>query len=239
MYPATAKLSVEADQESETVEVVFPVGVRFCGTVGGWVSWAFVTVRTSVALPVPALFVAVIVTFEVPADAGVPEMRPVAVFTERPDGKPAAPKLVGLFDAVIVYENGLPAVAEAERALVITGWITLFTVTVTVAAVAWLPAASAATAVSACEPFVEPRLFQKTWYGALVTGAPRFAPSSLNWTDATPTLSEAVAETVTEPETVALSAGAVSETVGGVVSDWACVAAFTETDWAETLPAAS
>ena len=46
-----------------------------------------------------------------------------------------------------------------------------------------------------------------------------FAPSSLNCTPATPTLSETVAETVTAaPETVAPVAGAVTETVGGVVS---------------------
>ena len=41
----------------------------------------------------------------------------------------------------------------------------------------------------------------------------------MNWTPATPTLSEAVAESVAaEPETVAPDTGAVSETVGGVVS---------------------
>ena len=48
---------------------------------------------------------------------------------------------------------------------------------------------------------------------------PRLFPSSLNWTPTTPTLSEAVDETVTElPETVELFAGAVKETVGDVVS---------------------
>src|SRR5438445_13893084 len=55
-------------------------------------------------------------------------------------------------------------------------------------------------------------------YGAAVTSAPRFAPSSLNCTPTTPTLSVALAETVTVPATVAPSAGAVIETVGGVVS---------------------
>ena len=44
------------------------------------------------------------------------------------------------------------------------------------------------------------------------------APSSLNWTEATPTLSEAVAETVTVPETVEPEAGAVREMVGAWVS---------------------
>ena len=51
-----------------------------------------------------------------------------------------------------------------------------------------------------------------------MSSAPRFAPSSLNCTPATPTLSDAVAETVTVPPTVAPPAGAVIDTVGGVVS---------------------
>ena len=47
---------------------------------------------------------------------------------------------------------------------------------------------------------------------------PRLAPSSNHWTLATATLSEAFALTVTEPDTVPPAAGAVTETVGGVVS---------------------
>jgi hypothetical protein len=41
---------------------------------------------------------------------------------------------------------------------------------------------------------------------------------SRNCTPATPLLSEATAETVTTPETVEFAAGALIETVGGVVS---------------------
>src|SRR2546421_5792388 len=53
----------------------------------------------------------------------------------------------------------------------------------------------------------------------MVSSAPRLLPSSLNCTPATPTLSDALAETVTEePESVALLLGAVSETVGGLLS---------------------
>ena len=44
------------------------------------------------------------------------------------------------------------------------------------------------------------------------------APSTLNCTLATATLSVAFADTVVTPESVALAAGAVIETVGGVVS---------------------
>ena len=52
----------------------------------------------------------------------------------------------------------------------------------------------------------------------MVSSAPRFWPSSLNWTPLTPTLSEAVAFTATVPDTVAPAAGAVIETFGAVVS---------------------
>ena len=69
-------------------------------------------------------------------------------------------------------------------------------------------------------------------YGDAVSSAPRAAPSSRNCTPATPTLSLAVAETVTaEPETVAPLAGAVIETVGGVVSDGAPPMGVTMSVW--------
>ena len=47
---------------------------------------------------------------------------------------------------------------------------------------------------------------------------PTLPPSTLNCTPATPTLSAAVPESVTVPETAALFAGFVIETVGAVVS---------------------
>jgi hypothetical protein len=47
-------------------------------------------VSVSVALPVPLALVAPSVTVEAPAAVGVPEIRPVAAFNERPDGKPVA-----------------------------------------------------------------------------------------------------------------------------------------------------
>jgi hypothetical protein len=58
-------------------------------------------VNVSVAVPVPPLLVALRVTVEVPAALGVPEIRPVDVFTDNPPGRPVAEKLVGLFVAVI------------------------------------------------------------------------------------------------------------------------------------------
>src|SRR5437867_3634060 len=80
------------------------------------------------------------------------------------------------------------------------------------------PAASRATAVSVWLPLVAVVLVQETEYDAVVSSVPSRAPSSLNCTPATPTLSVAFAVTVTTPETVAAGAGAVIETVGGVVS---------------------
>ena len=51
-----------------------------------------------------------------------------------------------------------------------------------------------------------------------MSSAPRFAPSNLNWTPATPTLSEAVAFKIMVPATVWLLRGEIMETIGGVVS---------------------
>ena len=47
--------------------------------------------KASVALPVPPVFVALMVALEFPAVVGVPEMRPLVEFTVRPAGRPVAP----------------------------------------------------------------------------------------------------------------------------------------------------
>src|SRR2546425_6341288 len=114
----------------------------------------------------------------------------------------------------------------------------LSTVTLTAAAVAVLPAASRATAVRLCAPLLAAVVAHEMAYGAEVSSAPRFAPSSLNWTPTTPTLSVALAETVIVPATVAAAIGAVSETGGGVVSGGARVVKVTSPETAR-LPAAS
>src|SRR5262249_57145350 len=90
-------------------------------------------------------------------------------------------------------------------------------VTVT-AEVLRLPATSRATAVKVCAPLLAAAVFHETEYGALASSAPRAAPSSRNCTPVTPTLSEALAATVTVPDTVAPFDGAVRLTAGGVVS---------------------
>src|SRR2546427_2473565 len=85
----------------------------------------------------------------------------------------------------------------------------LSTVTLTAPGGAVFPAASRAMAVKLWEPLATRVVFHEREYGAAVTSAPRFAPSSLNCTPTTPTLSVALAETVTVPETVAPATGAV------------------------------
>src|SRR5207245_3261116 len=120
--------------------------------------------------------------------------------------------------------------------LVIVGALT--TVTLTAAAVAVLPAASRVMAVRVCTSLLAAVVFHERTYGAVVTSAPRLAPSSLNCTPTTPTLSVALADTVTVPAMVAPADGAVIETVGGVVSGGAAVVNVTSADVAR-LPAAS
>ena len=59
-------------------------------------------VNTTSWLPVSeAALVAVTVVLYVPSAVGVPEIKPVPVFTLKPGGKLVAPKLVGLLVAVI------------------------------------------------------------------------------------------------------------------------------------------
>ena len=111
----------------------------------------------------------------------------------------------------------------------------MLTVTLTTVAVLVLPAASRATAVSVCAAFVAVAVFQLVEYGAAVSSAPRFWPSSLNCTPATPTSSEAVAVTFTDPESVAPWAGAVTDTDGRVES--ALTAALASLDPGPMLPA--
>src|SRR5207245_4878741 len=114
----------------------------------------------------------------------------------------------------------------------------LFSFPRTAAEVAALPAASLATAVTLWLPFALKVAFQDIEYGAVDTSAPRLAPSSLNCTPTTPTLSVALAETVTVPATVAPLTGAVIETVGSVMSTTVSVTVLLVIDPLEaTMPA--
>jgi len=52
--------------------------------------FAGLIVKVKAALPVPPELVALIVTLYVPAVVGVPEIKPVLVFTVKPAGNPVA-----------------------------------------------------------------------------------------------------------------------------------------------------
>jgi len=76
------------------------------------------------ARPVPLAFFAPIMMLVVPTAAGVgtPEMRPLAVLSVRPAGRPDALKLVGPHVAVIMFENTTPTMPVTDSvAFVITG----------------------------------------------------------------------------------------------------------------------
>ena len=70
---------------------------RGWGGGGGDAYTASDSVAVAVALPVVALMV----TLKSSETVGVPLIRPLLVLTDRPAGKPLAPKLVGLLVAVI------------------------------------------------------------------------------------------------------------------------------------------
>src|SRR6185503_19906545 len=130
---------------------------------------------------------------------------------------PATPTLSDALAVTVMVPLTVAPLAGAVM-LTVGAVVSFETVTVTAAAVAVLPAASRATAVSVCVPLLAAVVSQETAYGVVVSSAPRLAPSRRNWTPATPTLSDALTVTVRVPLTVAPVAGAVMLTVGAVVS---------------------
>ena len=72
-------------------------------------------------VPVPLPLVALRVMLNVPTTVGVPEIKPVDVFTVKPAGNGAAPHVLIAWSAVIWYENGTPVVPQAVVGLVILG----------------------------------------------------------------------------------------------------------------------
>jgi hypothetical protein len=100
----------------------------------------------------------------------------------------------------------------------VVSFVVLSTLTVTLALVVELPAASAATALIVWLPLESVVEFSTYANGAAVRLAPAFVPSTRNWTLVTATSSEAAAVTLTLPESLAPAAGEVIATLGGVVS---------------------
>ncbi len=139
---------------------------------------------------------------------------------------PATPTLSDASaDTVTVPDTVLPAAGAVMDTVGAVGSAPC-TVTPTAADVVWLPEPSLARAVSECAPLAAVAVFQLTEYGAVASSAPSTAPSSRNWTPATPTSSAAVADTVTVPDSVLPAEGAERVTVGGTVSTPALTGAF-------------
>jgi hypothetical protein len=93
-------------------------------------------------------------------------------------------------------------------------------------------------ALSTREPLATAVVFQLIDQGADVSADPRSTPSSVNCTLVTPTLSEADADTVTVPLTVAPELGALRLTLGSVLSALLLTVTVRDPD-VVTLPAAS
>src|SRR5439155_9130477 len=142
-----------------------------------------------------------------------------------PSSRNWTPTTPTLSEAPAATVTGPLTVAPAAGAVTVTagGVVSFDTVTVAAAEVVLFPATSRATAVSLWLPLPTAVLSQVTENGEVVSSAPSGVPSNWNCTPTTPTLSEAEAATDTDPDTVAPSAGAVSDTAGGVVSAFATV----------------
>src|SRR5436309_6741516 len=222
--PATPTLS-----EAFAVTVIVPlIVVPFAGevmlTVGGVVSLDTVTVTAAdgAVLPAASRATAVKVCEPLPAVVVSQETEYGAVVSSPPRLAPSSlnwtPTTPTLSDAFAVTLTVPPTVAPFAGDVMLTAGGLLSTVTVTAEDVAVLPAASRATTVRVCEPLVAVVVFHETAYGAVVSSAPRLAPSSLNCTPTTPTLSEAFAVTLIVELTASPSAGNVMLTAGGPLS---------------------
>jgi hypothetical protein len=157
--------------------------------------------------------------------AGVTTWLPLVALA--PDQPLEAVQEVALVELQVRRRFWPTVILEMEGVRVTVGAGVLETVTETLVAVVVFPAASLATAERVWVPLVLFMVFQETEYGEAVSSAPRATPSSLNWTPATPTLSEAVAVMFVVPETV--PEGEVMETEGGVESTGAVT--VTVVDW--------
>jgi hypothetical protein len=250
---ATPTLSL-ALAVTETVPLaVAPFAGALIDTVGGVVSGVLlltVTVTAVLVVPLPAASLAI-------ARNVCEPLLDVVVFQETEYGEAVsrAPRLAPsnwnctlatptLSLAFAVTEIVPLTVAPFAGALIdtvggVVSVVLLLTVTVTVALVVLLPAASLAIARSVCEPLLDVVVFHETEYGEAVLRLPKLAPSSWNCTLATPTLSLAFAVTETVPLTVAPFPGALIDTVGGVVSGFVLLTLTATCALVAELPAAS
>src|SRR5882672_6841923 len=254
--PATPTLSEALADTAIVPETVAPLAGAVMLTAGGVVSGGgpldtiTVTAAEVVRFPAASRATAVRVCWPLLDPVVLTEIAYGAVVSSAPRAvpsekncTPATPTLSeALADTAIVPETVAPLAGAVMLTAggVVSGGGPLDTITVTAAEVVRFPAASRATAVRVCWPLLDPVVLTEIAYGAVVSSAPRAVPSEKNCTPATPTLSEALADTVMVPDTVAPLAGAVRLTAGGVVSGGGALFTVTVTE-AEVvrLPAAS
>src|SRR5207247_1533838 len=195
-------------------------------TVGGVVSLNTVTVSAAEVVRLPAASGATAVSVCGPLLAVVvfqeTEYGAAASSTPRlaPSSRNCTPTTPTLSEALAVTLVVPPTVAPetGEVMLTVGGVVSLNTVTVTAEQASGLQAASRASVVSVCAPWLAVALPPRRSSGRAASSTPRLAPSSRNCTPTTPTLSEALAVTLVVPPTVAPETGEVMLTVGGVVS---------------------
>ena len=95
--PFQRTVEVERKFVPVTVKVNWgPPAVAQVGLIEVVVGSGLLIVKVKVALPVPPELVALMVTLYVPAVVGVPEIKPVLVFTDRPAGSTPAGSTVAL-----------------------------------------------------------------------------------------------------------------------------------------------
>src|SRR6185437_16017836 len=144
---------------------------------------------------------------------------PAALF-----GPSAETKASSVSPAAAVWNAGVVtfpaprALARASMTKQVIGGAGFCTVTVTCWQDLTLPLVSVACADTTCVPELTAVVSQLMAYGDEVTGLPTFWPSTRNCTEATATLSEALAASGVVAETVSFWVGLVMLTVGGVVS---------------------
>src|SRR5207249_998428 len=109
----------------------------------------------------------------------------------------------------------------------------------TAAEVVEFPAASRAIAVIVWLALVSVVVSKLIWYGGEVSSAPTCTLSTKKRTPITPTLSEACADKLTVPDTVAFALGELIETVGAVVSGTGLLTVTVTPDEGVEFPAAS
>src|SRR4051812_15183701 len=132
-----------------------------------------------------------------------------------------APRVAIPLSETLAPSTAVPLPVTGEATVIWTGGVSLRRLDV-----------SRVVAVRRCAPFDTPVVFQETEYGAVVSSAPMFTPSTLNWTPAiaAPMFGMGRPPMVTVPVTVAPAAGAEMDTVGQaplgmahVTPFWTCI----------------